>query len=109
MTDRAENEIATDGRGRAQRFTGGHHPMSITPGSRTAKHEIVRRIDLRRHAPMACLVSIVAALIPSIELERPAPPRGDGSLPAATFEITARLCLAHDGCGSLTARINRER
>jgi hypothetical protein len=80
--------------------------MSITPGSRTAKHEIVRRIDLRRHASTACLVSIVAALIPSMELERHVP-RGDVSLPAATFEMTARLCLAHDGCGSLTARIAR--
>ena len=83
--------------------------MATIPASRSATEAIPHRTRMRRHLPSACIVSIVIALrhAPSIEMERVAPPRGNVPVPAATFEITARLFLAHDGCGVLTARIAR--
>jgi len=43
--------------------------------------------------------------VSSIGVERLTPSRADGAVPAAMFELTGRLCLAHDGCGSLTVRV----
>ena len=83
--------------------------MKPAPASRAANDALMRRISVRRHIPTACITSVVIALqpVPSIEMERLAPPRGNVPVPAATFEMTARLCLAHDGGGVLTARIAR--
>ena len=66
---------------------------------------VVRRHTVRRHLPTACLVSIVIALqpVPSMRVQLPE------STPGSTrpeFQVTARLCVSGDRCGSLVARVS---
>jgi len=81
--------------------------MTTASGSRTTKHALVRRVDVRRHALMACMASIVLALHPltSFQVERLTVSPIDGPAAAMAIELTGQLCLAHDSCGSITARL----
>jgi hypothetical protein len=64
----------------------------------------LRRHATRRHVPTVCLASIVVALHPVMVLDRaPAPSSAPASVPG--YEVTARLCVTPQSCGSLTLTV----
>lgn len=80
--------------------------MTTAPGGRILKRSFTRRIGTHRHMLATSIASIVLALQPmtSVEVGQSSPQWS--SVPVrVTVEVTARICLSHSGCASLTAGI----
>jgi hypothetical protein len=65
----------------------------------------MRRHAARRHLPAVCMTSIVIALNPVPALTVGQAPGSSTSPERGAYAVTARLCVARDSCGSLTAHI----
>lgn len=80
--------------------------MTTAPGGRILNRSFTRRIGTRWHMLATSIASIVLALQPitSVEVRQASPPRS-GVPVRVTVEVTARICLSHSGCASLTAGI----
>ena len=80
--------------------------MTSAQGGRILSRSFTRRIGTRRHLLATSIASIVLALQPitSVDVRQASPP-WSGVPVRVTVEATARICLPHSGCASLTAGI----
>jgi hypothetical protein len=81
--------------------------MTATSRWRSTARALARRVDAYRHLLAGSLISVLLTLGPSasLDLERPVARDVMPASAATHFEMTARLCIAGSGCGSVSARI----
>jgi hypothetical protein len=74
---------------------------------RSTARSLARRVATYRHLLATSLISVLLTLQPMTSLEPSGRIARDAvpSSVATHFEMTARLCIAGSGCGSVSARI----
>jgi hypothetical protein len=81
--------------------------MTATSRWHCTMRSLARRVDAYRHLLATSLVSVLLTLQPmaSLEFQGPVAQAATSARAATHFEMTARICIAGSGCGSVSARI----